>query len=55
MTSYDTEPQREISFDKFMDAELLLKRRIVIDNADTPLRAQERVKRRSPGEVTVVR
>lgn len=54
MTSSDT-ANREINFDKFMDAELTQRRqRPTTSEQDTPLRALERQKRRSPADVTVI-
>lgn len=57
MTSTETSnfmSENTINFDKFIDDELLRKRRVV-DVTDSPLRALERRTRRLPSEVKVVR
>jgi hypothetical protein len=50
----DFTQEKMVNFDKFIDDELLRKRRTV-DVTDSPLRALERKTRRMPSEVKVVR
>lgn len=50
----DSTQENMVNFDKFIDDELLRKRRTV-DVIDSPLRALERKTRRMPSEVKVMR
>jgi hypothetical protein len=50
----DSTQENIVNFDKFIDDELLRKRRTV-DVIDSPLRALERKTRRMPSEVKVMR
>ena len=57
MTSTETSDctqENTMNFDKFIDDELLRKRRVV-DVSDSPYRALERKTRRMPSEVKIVR
>jgi len=54
MQRYGDTQHQTADFTKFIDDELLRKRRSV-DVDDSPLRAAERMRRRSPSEVTVIK
>jgi len=47
--------ERVADYSKFIDDQVIRHQRKVVQDTDSPLRAQERVKRRSPGDVTVIR